>query len=52
MIESWLAHLRQHERLSIADWEVQNIVLSFHQGEFPPHVTHLVAHKLPRKTRK
>jgi MFS family permease len=52
MIESWLEHLRQHERLSIADWEVQNIVLSFHQGEFPPHVTHLVAHKLPRKTRK
>jgi MFS family permease len=42
-VESWAEHLRQHERMTISDREVQAIVRSFHVGEEPPVVTHLIA---------
>jgi MFS family permease len=43
LVESWVDHLRQHERVTVADREIEAAVLSFHQGEGPPRVTHLVA---------
>jgi len=49
MVESWLEHLRQHERISITDRRLIKKVGSFHEGNLPPLVTHFVAHQVPRK---
>lgn len=43
MIESWLEHLRQHERVTIADQDVIERTRAFHLGSELPKVTHLVA---------
>jgi quinol monooxygenase YgiN len=42
-VESWLEHLRQHERVTNADRVVQDAVDQFHTGGAPPVVTHYVA---------
>ena len=42
MLESWLDHLRQHERVTEADRQVQAQVHAFHRGAAPPKVTHLM----------
>lgn len=42
-VETWLEHLRQHERITMADRAVQADVHAFHVGDAPPRVTHLVA---------
>ena len=41
-VESWLEHLRQHERVTNADRMVQEAVDQFHTGDVPPIVTHYV----------
>jgi MFS family permease/quinol monooxygenase YgiN len=41
-VESWLEHLRQHERVTKADRVVQEAVRHFHIGG-EPKVTHLIA---------
>ncbi|MDN5851142.1 MAG: MFS transporter, partial [Nitrococcus sp.] len=43
MVESWLEHLRQHERVTNADRVLQARVRHFHEGDTPPLVTHFVA---------
>ena len=43
LVESWAEHLRQHERMTAADREVQRQALSFHVGEGAPEVKHWVA---------
>ena len=43
MVESWIEHLRQHERVTVADRDVSEQVRRFHIGSEPPRVTHLVA---------
>jgi MFS family permease len=43
LVESWVEHLRQHERLTMADRAVENRVRQFHTGTTPPAVVHLVA---------
>ncbi|OJW50339.1 MAG: hypothetical protein BGO67_00215 [Alphaproteobacteria bacterium 41-28] len=52
LIESWLEHLRQHERMSVSDQEIQDKAGSFHEGKDPPRVTHFIARELPRKRKK
>lgn len=42
MLESWLEHLRQHERTTHADHEDQMAVHIFHIGPEPPVVRHLI----------
>jgi predicted MFS family arabinose efflux permease/quinol monooxygenase YgiN len=42
LVESWREHLRQHERVTVADRALEDRVGSFHFGERPPHVSHLV----------
>jgi len=42
-VGSWVEHLRQHERVSVAEKELQERVRSFHVGEVPPVVSHFVA---------
>lgn len=41
-VESWLAHLRQHARVSAADKILQDKIAALHRGVTPPHVTHAV----------
>ncbi len=42
VVESWLEHLRQHERVTHADRENQEAVRAFHIGPHPPIVRHLI----------
>jgi predicted MFS family arabinose efflux permease/quinol monooxygenase YgiN len=42
LVESWLEHLRQHQRVTNADRLVQNAVHQFHQ-EGEPKVVHFIA---------
>jgi MFS family permease len=48
LVETWVEHLRQHERVTVADEDVRLRVGSFHVGERPPEVRHLVAERMPR----
>lgn len=43
MIESWGEHVRQHERVMISDKVVEDRVNSFHVGEKPTVVHHLLS---------
>ena len=47
VVESWLEHLRQHERMTAADREVQRIARVFHRGDAEPLVTHFIHERLP-----
>ena len=43
LVESWQEHLRQHQRVSKADAELQAAVLAFHQGEGAPKAHHFIS---------
>jgi MFS family permease/quinol monooxygenase YgiN len=42
VVESWTEHLRQHERLTIADRAIFEKARSFHTGTEPPEVSHFL----------
>jgi MFS family permease len=42
VVDSWSEHLRQHERLTVADLELTRLTRSFHRGETPPVVRHML----------
>jgi MFS family permease len=42
VVDSWSEHLRQHGRLTVADVELTKLARSFHRGEEPPVVRHLL----------
>jgi predicted MFS family arabinose efflux permease len=42
-VESWAEHLRQHERMTVADRELQAVARAFHVADEPPVVTHYIA---------
>ncbi len=42
IVDSWLDHLRQHERFTVSDRATAKLVQSFHVGEAPPVVTHML----------
>jgi hypothetical protein len=41
--ESWLEHLRHHERLTTLDADFESRAAAFHRGDEPPKVTHFMA---------
>ncbi|HEX8136261.1 MAG TPA: MFS transporter [Pyrinomonadaceae bacterium] len=43
LVESWAEHMRQHARITREDQATQERVRSFHIGDSPPTVTHLIA---------
>jgi MFS family permease len=45
-VDSWLEHLRQHERVTVTDREVEERVRRFHLGPEAPRVEHLVAERV------
>lgn len=52
LVESWAEHLRQHARVTNEDRTVNERVRSFHLGDAPPVVTHLVAEDTSRRGRR
>jgi quinol monooxygenase YgiN len=42
VIESWAEHLRQHDRMTRGDFEIQERARAFHLGDEPPLVTHSI----------
>jgi hypothetical protein len=42
VVDSWSEHLRQHDRLTVADLELTRLTRSFHRGSEPPVVRHLL----------
>jgi MFS family permease len=42
IVESWAEHMRQHARLTLADRASEERVLSFHNGNEPPLVSHFI----------
>jgi len=53
VVESWVEHMRQHERVTISDRAVQDRVNAFHSGPESPTVTHFIyaGGKGPRRMR-
>jgi Transmembrane secretion effector len=47
-VASWVEHLRQHERVTIADRAAETRAYSFHIGATPLVISHLVAEHLPK----
>jgi hypothetical protein len=43
LVESWVEHLRQHERVTEADRIIQGRLRSLQEADSPPKVTHLVS---------
>ena len=50
--ESWVEHLRQHMRVTVADREAQDAANAFHVGDQPPIVSHFVAERIAARTHK
>ena len=48
MTESWADHLRQHERVTAENREVEQRVQAFHLGPEAPKITHLIAEEMPK----
>ena len=46
--ESWADHLRQHERVTAEDREVEQRAQAFNLGPQPPKITHLIAEQVPK----
>lgn len=47
-VASWLEHLRQHQRVTVADRELEKKLYSFHTGKEAPVVTHFLSKTLPK----
>jgi MFS family permease len=47
LVESWIEHMRQHERITKADRVVIDRAVSFHKGVGPPPVSHFIAEAVP-----
>ena len=43
LVDSWAEHLRQHERVTLADREIEDRVKRYHRGPEPPRVNHFLA---------
>jgi MFS family permease len=43
LVENWAEHLRQHDRVTLADREIEEAAKRFHRGPEPPKATHWLA---------
>ncbi|MBO9540111.1 MFS transporter [bacterium] len=49
VVESWIEHLRQHERVTVSDRAIEARAQAFHQGPLPPVVSHFIAESPPTR---
>jgi predicted MFS family arabinose efflux permease len=49
LVDTWLEHLRQHARGTVADAAILDRARAFHRGDAPPVITHLIRRE-PRAT--
>ena len=49
LVRSWVEHLRQHERVTWDDREIEERVRAFHVGDGPLEVEHLIAARVLRE---
>jgi MFS family permease len=49
LVKSWLEHLRQNERVTYADQDIEEQARAFHLGDAPPVVHHLIAHRMTKR---
>jgi MFS family permease len=49
LVESWAEHMRQHARITNEDRGAQERVRTFHVGDKPPVVTHLIAQDFAKR---
>jgi quinol monooxygenase YgiN len=42
LVESWVEHLRQHQRGTVADRAIEEAARAFHVGATPPQTAHLI----------
>jgi hypothetical protein len=49
LVESWAEHLRQHERLTMADLEIEDRLREFNLDGAPPKLEHLIRVRPDRK---
>ena len=47
MVESWAEHLRQHQRVSNSDADIQSKVRTYHSGPENPVVRHFLTINRP-----
>jgi MFS family permease len=47
LVETWIEHLRQHARFTVADQQVLNRIIAMHRGSEEPRVTHYIADEHP-----
>src|SRR5262249_14139140 len=47
--DSWIEHLRQHQRITVSDRVLRDVARSFHVGDEPPVVTHLIGASAPAR---
>ena len=43
MVDSWLEHLRQHQRVTVADKQLQDRIQALHAGPGSPGIHHFIA---------
>jgi len=43
LVDSWVEHLRHHERMKVADRSIQEHAFAFHIDGKPPNVSHFIA---------
>jgi len=46
IVESWIEYLRQHERSTVSDREIEERVDAFHLGGIPPETHHYIAEQV------
>lgn len=51
VVESWVEHLRQHERVTQSDRKILDKARAFHRGADTPRVTHYLVENIPRRRR-
>lgn len=49
LVKSWVEHLRQHERVTVADRDIEERARAFHVGPERPVVQHLIAEPVRRE---
>jgi MFS family permease len=52
IVESWVEHLRQHERFTISDREIEKVVYGFQTGGGTPKVMHFMSEKVQQHRSK